>query len=110
MSDDRLYLEHIRQAIEKILSYSATGRDDFLGNTLIQDGVVRNFEIIGEASKHLSDAAKARCPEVPWRRVAGFRDILIHNYMGVDAREVWNVIDAHLPILRRAVEELLKEG
>ena len=110
MSDDRLYLTHIQQAIEKILSYSAAGQDDFLGNTLVQDGVIRNFEIIGEASKRLSDAAKARCPDVPWRRVAGFRDILIHNYMGVDAREVWNVIVTHLPALRRAVEDLLKES
>jgi len=108
MSDDRLYLVHIQEAIERIMSYSAAGQEDFLGNRLVQDGVIRNFEIIGEASKHLSDATKARRPDVPWRRVGGFRDILIHNYVGVDAREVWNVIITHLPVLRQAVEDLLR--
>jgi uncharacterized protein with HEPN domain len=109
MNDDQLYLSHIKQAIERILSYSAQGRENFLVNTLVQDAVVRNFEIIGEAAKHLGDSTKARCPDVPWRRVAGFRDILIHNYMGVDAKEVWNVIVVNLPILRQAVDRLLAE-
>ena len=69
---------------------------------------MRNFEIIGEAAKRVSEDAKRQTPEVPWRRVAGFRDILIHQYMGVDLEEVWNVVQTHLPALRRAVETLLK--
>jgi len=108
MTDDRLYLAHIQQAIQKVLSYCQAGQEEFLRNTLIQDAVIRNFEIIGEAAKRLSDAAKSRRPDVPWRRVAGFRDILIHQYMGVDPREVWGVVESNLPALQQAIEELLK--
>jgi uncharacterized protein with HEPN domain len=107
MKDDRLYLEHIRDAIDKIRAYSAAGREEFLRNSMAQDAVMRNFEIIGEAAKRLSEATKSRCPEIPWRRVAGFRDVLIHAYMGVDTAEVWNVIETHLPGLRAAAERLL---
>jgi len=108
MKEDRLYLEHIREAIDKIRTYTASGRDAFLRSGLVQDAVMRNFEIIGEATKRLSETAKRRCPEVPWRRVAGFRDVLIHDYMGVDATEVWNVVETHLPALRDTVERLLE--
>ena len=108
MSDDRLYLEHIREAAEKIAAYCGSGREEFRKNPMVQDAVIRNFEIIGEAAKRLSEDAKRQTPEVPWRRVAGFRDVLIHQYMGVDLEEVWNAVEAHLPVLRRAVEALLK--
>ncbi len=77
---------------------------------MAQDAVIRNFEVIGEASKRLSEEAKAHCPDVPWRDIAGFRDVLIHNYMGINVRRVWNVIEQDLPTLRRAVESLLKDA
>ena len=108
MTEDRLYLEHIRLAAEKIATFCAAGEDEFRRNPMVQDAVMRNFEIIGEAAKRVSEDAKRQTPEVPWRRVAGFRDILIHQYMGVDLEEVWNVVQTHLPALRRAVETLLK--
>lgn len=108
MKDDSVYLEHIRQAVDKITEYCAGGREEFLRNTMVQDAVIRKFEIIGEAGKRLSDALKARSPDIPWRRVAGFRDILIHDYMGVEIEEVWNVIETQLPQLRREVDLLLK--
>lgn len=108
MIEDRLSLDHIRQAVERIEGYVAAGREEFFRNTMIQDAVIRNFEIIGEAAKHLTDTAKSRAPQTPWRRIAGFRDILIHNYMGVDLEEVWNVIEGSLPNLRLAVQSLLE--
>ena len=108
MKDDSVYLEHIREAIEKILSYSSAGREEFVKSPMAQDAVIRNFEIIGEAAKRLSEAVKAKQPDIPWRDVAGFRDVLIHDYMGIDLAEVWNVIESHLPVLRRAIDELLK--
>jgi len=110
MKQDRLYLEDIRAAIRKIESYTASGRDEFLRSSLLQDAVIRNFEIIGEASKRLSEAAKDQCPEVPWGKVAGFRDILIHRYSGVDVKEVWNIIETHLPALQNAVMRLLESA
>jgi uncharacterized protein with HEPN domain len=108
MKRDRVYLDHIREAIERITAYSAAGREEFLHNRMAQDAVIRNFEVIGEAVKHISDGLKDQQPAVPWRRVAGLRNVLIHNYMNVDEEEVWNVIEVHLPSLRKAVGELLK--
>lgn len=107
MKDDRVYLTHIRESIDKIEAYSAGGFEAFKANPMAQDAIVRNFEIIGEAAKRLSDAVKQSRPEVPWRDVAGFRDVLIHNYMGVDLNEVWNIIANHLQSLRAAVDDLL---
>lgn len=108
MSNDRLYLEHIREAIEKITSYSAGGWDEFQRSPLVQDAVLRNFEIIGEASKRLSDAVKSLRPDIPWRQISAFRNVLIHDYMGVNPQRVWNVVTQDLPVLRQAVDELLK--
>ena len=103
MKDDKVYLTHIDEAIGKILCYTSGGRDKFMGSAMIQDAVVRNFEIIGEAAKHLSHPVKKQCPDVPWRQVAGFRDVLIHDYMGVELEEVWRVVESDLPALRDAV-------
>ena len=108
MRRDLVYLDHIREAIERITAYSAAGREEFFRNRMVQDAVVRNFEIIGEAVKRLSDDLKDRRPDVPWRRVAGFRNVLIHDYMNVDEEEVWNVVETYLPALHKAVDELLK--
>ncbi|MFH1730590.1 MAG: DUF86 domain-containing protein [Planctomycetota bacterium] len=108
MKDDRLYLEQILEAVEKILSYVAGGREEFMRNSLVQDGVIRNFEIIGEAPKQLSEETRCKQPEIPWSDVARFRDILIHHYMGVNLTRVWKVIEGHLPALRRAIDELLR--
>ena len=108
MKDDRVYLTHIREAIEKIEAYTAEGRDAFMADRMVQDAVVRNFEIIGEATKRLSSPLKQARPDVPWRNVAGFRDVLIHNYMGVDLVEVWNIVTGYLAELRAVVDELLE--
>jgi uncharacterized protein with HEPN domain len=109
VKDDRLYLEHILEATEKVFAYTAGGRDEFMRNTMIQDAVVRNFEIIGEAAKRLSDDARRERLEIPWSDIARFRDVLIHHYMGVDLKRVWNVVESYLPALRDAVRGLLGE-
>ncbi len=108
MKDDRVYLTHIAEAIEKVDAYGAGGRDEFMQNPMAQDAIIRNFEIIGEATKRISEATKQKRPEIIWRDVAGFRDVLIHDYMGVDLNEVWNIIENHLPALRNAVRQLLE--
>lgn len=73
--DDRLYLVHIVEALRKILRYTHGGRDDFLGDEMIQDAVYRNFLVIGEAAKRVSESTRALDPSVPWRGMAGLRDV-----------------------------------
>ena len=109
MTDDRGYLSDIRECIDRIEAYTRDGRDAFMASTLIQDGVVRNFEVIGEAAKRLTPALTQSRSEIPWRRVAGFRDILIHQYRGIDLHAVWNVVERELPDLKGAVAALLAQ-
>lgn len=109
MKTDLLYLTSISDAIQKIQDYTRNGRDSFLGNPMAQDAVIRNFEIIGEAAKRLSDDTKSNAPHLPWRSICGFRDVLIHDYMGVDIDEVWNVVTDHIPPLAETVQRLLNE-
>lgn len=109
MKDDRLYLIHILECITRIEAYTKGGRDAFIDSPMIQDAVIRNFEIIGEAVKHLSEPVKANHSDIPWRRIAGLRDILIHQYMGVDITTVWSVIEENLSDLKHAVIEIQSE-
>jgi uncharacterized protein with HEPN domain len=76
---------------------------------MIQDAIIRNFEIIGEATKHLSPELKQSHPEIQWRGMAGFRDVLIHNYMGVDLEEVWNILKNELPQIKSSLKAIMVE-
>ena len=106
MKDDAVYLNHILECVIKIQQYTQGGKAAFLNSALIQDAVFRNFEVIGEASKHISQQTKDRFPNIPWRRIAGFRDILIHNYLGIDPEEVWNIVERQLPNLKKDLESM----
>ncbi|OGQ30189.1 MAG: hypothetical protein A3I75_07660 [Deltaproteobacteria bacterium RIFCSPLOWO2_02_FULL_50_16] len=80
MKNDQVYLRHILDAIEKIESYIAGGHDIFLSTSHWQDATIRQLEIVGEATKKISQNLRSKHPDVPWKRIAGLRDILIHNY------------------------------
>ena len=84
MKGDQLYLKHILDAIDKVDTYIAVGHEVFIASSHWQDAVIRQLEIIGEATKRLSKQFCSRHSDVPWRRIAGLRDVLIHDYMGVD--------------------------
>lgn len=107
MSRDKLYLQHVLDAIGKIERYIQVGFGEFMAESHWQDAVIRQLEIIGEAVKRISPESLGLRPEIPWRRIAGMRDVLIHNYMGVDLAAVWEVTQQELSHLRQAVEELL---
>jgi uncharacterized protein with HEPN domain len=88
---------------------TAIGRERFLAEWLFHEAAIRQFEIIGEATKRLSPELRNRRSEIDWRRVAGLRDVLIHNYMGVDLTIVWDITQETVPELKRTVEALLAE-
>ncbi len=105
--DPRVYLAHILECAAKIDRYIGAGEKAFLGDTMIQDAVIRNFEIIGEAAKRVREDYRKEHPAIPWRLMAGFRDVLIHAYEGVDLRRVWHIAKDDLPEVQRAIAEFL---
>jgi len=107
MKDEKLYLIHILECIHLIQEYTIAGWESFQVDRKSQDAVIRNFEIIGEAVKRLSQETRDQAPQIPWRRIAGFRDVLIHQYEGVDVAEIWKNIEADLPVLLTAIEKLV---
>ena len=109
MKSDRIYLLHIRDSIARIVEYSREGRDGFFARPIVQDAVVRNLEIIGEAVKNLSEPIKSSHPNVPWKRIAGMRDKMIHEYFGVNLQLVWEVVEKDLRDLNSAVDSILGE-
>lgn len=109
MKRDAAYLSHIRDATRRIQDYTRDGQDAFMASTLIQDAVIRNLEIIGEATKALSPAFREQHPNIPWSSMAGMRDVLIHGYMGVDLKIVWDVVSLRLNPIAGEIERLLDE-
>lgn len=108
--DVRLYIEDILESIKKIEGYIKTIKEkDFYRNTQLQDAVLRRLEIIGEAVKNVPSDFRNKYSEVPWKKMAGLRDILIHEYFGVNIKRVWIVINKDLPELKDKISKILKE-
>jgi uncharacterized protein with HEPN domain len=110
VKEDRVYLLHIRDAIERALSYTAEGKQAFFADPRTQDAVIRNLEVIGEAVKSLSESSKALHATVPWKRIAGMRDKMIHEYFGVNLQLVWDAVEQEVPRLKQEVEAILRES
>jgi uncharacterized protein with HEPN domain len=108
--DDRLYLIHIKECIDKIDRYSANGRAEFVGNTMVQDAIVRNLQTLAESTQRLSDKTKQRKAQVDWRAIAGFRNVVVHDYLGIDLDRIWHIIEFDLPGLKTDIDALLIES
>jgi uncharacterized protein with HEPN domain len=110
MGRNKFYIRHILDAIQKIEKY-ITGFDfkKFSNDNLVQDAVMRQLTIIGEATKRLTDDLREEYGEVPWRDICGTRDKLVHDYFGVDLNEVWQTVTNDLKDLKQVLEKCLEE-
>jgi len=104
--DDAVYLRHIRDAGQRIQSYvDGVSEDEFLEAPLIQDAVIRQIQVIGEAAKRLSAELRGSTSDIPWSDIAGMRDKLVHDYMGVDLEAVWDTAIRDVPALMSQLEQ-----
>lgn len=108
MKDDGIYLEHILKSIEKIEKHRRLGRKRFFASETMQDAVLRNLQTLAESSQRLSAELKAAQPQIPWAEIAGFRNILVHNYLGVDLDVIWGIMNEELRDLKAAAEAMLR--
>ncbi len=109
MKDDSVYLSHIKECIRRIEENTRAGQEAFLESHTLQDAVLRNLQTMSEATQRLSDAVKNSQPEIEWARIAAFRNVLVHNYLGIDLQLVWEILTRDLPSLKQVVLELLGE-
>jgi uncharacterized protein with HEPN domain len=105
--DPRIYLVQILERAERILQFTEEGKAAFFDSPLIQDAVIRNFEIIGEAAKRVPDEFRQVHPSIPWKGLSGLRDVLIHQYEGVNLEEVWRIVEKELPALKCTISTIL---
>ena len=107
--EQRPYCREILDRIRRIEDYTAAGRDAFMESELLQDGVIRSFEVIGEVVKRLDPTLTDRYPQVTWSDFTGFRDVLIHRYQETQLDLVWDATQEDLPALKEAVTALLAD-
>lgn len=107
MKDDTVYLRHIQDCIRRIEENVHQGREHFLASHTLQDAVLRNLQTMAESTQRLSDDLKATHSEIEWLRIAAFRNVLVHDYLGIDVERVWEITQRDVPKLKTAVLEIL---
>ena len=110
MNEDRIYLEYIIQCINKIEDYSTGGKGEFYKDSMVQDAIFRRLQTLAESTQRLSENLKSTASDIDWRSIAGFRNILVHEYLGgIDLDIAWDVVDNYLPQLKRQVKLILEQ-
>ena len=103
---DRVLLTHMRDCLDRITEYANAERARFDASRLVQDAVIRNLQTLAESSQRLSGEIKGTESEIPWRELSGFRNVIVHGYLGVDLGAVWLVVEQDLPALSEAVNRM----
>jgi len=103
---DRVLPAHMRDCLDRVHEYTNPERSSFDGSRLVQDAVIRNLQILAESSQRLSSEIKGTEPNIPWRELSGFRNVIVHGYLGVDLAAVWMVVEQDLPALAEAVDRM----
>ena len=106
MKDDGIYVQHVLDCIRRIDRYCQGGEESFRESELIQDAVLRNLQTLAESTQRTSDHLRALHPEVDWRAIAGFRNVLVHDYLGIDLARIWEIVSVHLPVLWSQMEAI----
>ncbi|MBI4243074.1 MAG: DUF86 domain-containing protein [Planctomycetes bacterium] len=104
----KAFIQDIVDSIERIESYCSISREEFVKNIQIQDAVIRRLEIIGEAVKSIPDETRNKKPEIPWKKMAGLRDMLAHVYFGITMERIWIIAKNDLPKVKEHFKDLLK--
>lgn len=107
MKSDLAYLGHILECMRRIRENTAGGRDAFLSSHTLQDAVLRNLQVMSESTQRLSDGLKDAHPEIEWDRIAAFRNVLVHDYLGIDIDTVWEIVQRDVPQLEITVHKML---
>jgi uncharacterized protein with HEPN domain len=107
---DEVLVAHMRECIDRIVEYTGGDRQRFESSRLVQDAVIRNLQTLTESSQRLSESIKETAPDVPWRELAGFRNVVVHGYLGVDLTIVWSTIEKDLPALGAALARMAKQA
>lgn len=106
--NERLFLEDMLTGCDKVRLYTAgLSRTDFSADTMVYDATLRNIEIIGEACKQISPAIREQYPNIPWRKISGMRDIVVHHYFGIDGDVIWDVVVNQIPNLREQLVAII---
>jgi uncharacterized protein with HEPN domain len=106
--DDTVYLRHILECVRRIEEDIVEGRERFMASHTLQDAVLRNLQVMAESTQRVSETAKATQPNVEWRKIAAFRNILVHDYLGIDLDTIWEITQRDVPQLKQSVEDMLR--
>lgn len=106
MKDDRIYIDHILECIDWITHYTAGGKNVFFFDRKTQSATLRELQTLAESTQRLSNELKEAHPEVPWESISGFRNVLVHGYLGIRLERIWEIIERDLPVFRATLEAI----